>query len=96
MEFLAAVLAIVALVFVVKTRKRVTELEQRIADLDQQIFRGHPATQASHVSETPPELPFEMPEVRPEAYTPVESTSVLATAVSVLSRTPSPTSSGSS
>src|SRR5205085_459580 len=62
MEFLAAVLAIVALIFVLKMRKRMTDLELRVAALTGGI---QPSPQAS--PEMPPltEQPFAAPQPPP-------------------------------
>ncbi len=61
MDFLAAIVAIVALVFVLKTRKRVTELELRIAQ-----FGIAPASPRA-APETPvAEQPFVAPEAAPQ------------------------------
>jgi len=49
MDFIAAVVAIVALVFVLKMRKRVTDLELRIAQ-----FTGRPPATPRPMPETPP------------------------------------------
>ncbi len=49
MDFIAAVVAIVALVFVLKMRKRVTDLELRIAQ-----FTGLPPAPPQTAPETPP------------------------------------------
>jgi uncharacterized membrane protein len=71
MDFLAAVLAIVALMVVLKTRKRVTALELRIAQLS-----GGIAPAAPPAPEMPPvaEQPFVAPEppARPIATSPAE------------------------
>ncbi len=64
MDFLAAILAIVALIFVLSMRKRVTELEQRIA----QLTVGVQPAPSQGWSEVPPgtEQPFVAPEAAPQ------------------------------
>jgi uncharacterized membrane protein len=70
MEFVAAVVAIIALILAMKARKRITQLELRAAALEQHLAPGAaaaPATQAAPFAESPAAAPISPPPSVPAA-----------------------------
>ena len=70
MEFVAAVVAIIALILAMKARKRITQLELRATALEQHLASGaaaapSPATQAAPFAESPSAEPVSPPPSEP-------------------------------
>src|SRR5262249_22089277 len=76
MDFLALILAIIAIILVLRLRKRIADFQQQLTILDQRLttrgLRTPPETQTAPTPETPPTLGPLTPPEPPPLPAPVE------------------------